>query len=55
VTANADGGPVVYRVRRGDTLSRIARMFGTSVSSIKTLNQLSSDRINVGDRLTVRR
>jgi membrane-bound lytic murein transglycosylase D len=47
--------PVVYRVRRGDTLSRIARMFGTSVSSIKALNQLTSDRINVGDQLTVRR
>ncbi len=48
-------GPVVYRVRRGDTLSRIARMFGTSVSSIKSLNQLSTDRINIGDELTVRR
>jgi len=54
-SAGEKAGPVVYQVRRGDTLSRIARMFGTSVSSIKSLNQLSGDRINVGDRLTVRR
>ena len=54
-TTADDERPVVYHVRRGDTLSRIARMFGTSVRSIKALNQLEDDRINVGDRLTVRR
>jgi membrane-bound lytic murein transglycosylase D len=48
-------GPVIYRVRRGDTLSRIARRFDTTVDDLKRLNQLSGDRINVGDRLTVRR
>jgi len=46
-------GPVNYRVRRGDTLLSIARQFGTTVASIKRLNQLTSDRINIGDRLTV--
>lgn len=51
----ASTSPVVYRVRRGDTLSSIARRFGTSVSSIMALNRLASDRINVGDSLTVRR
>ena len=51
----APEGPVTYQVRRGDTLSRIARRFDTTVADLKALNQLSSDRINVGDRLTVRR
>jgi membrane-bound lytic murein transglycosylase D len=46
-------GPVDYRVRRGDTLLKIARQFGTTVARIKQLNRLTSDRINIGDRLTV--
>ena len=43
-----------YRVRPGDTLSRIARQFDTSVENLKALNRLSSDSITAGDRLTVR-
>jgi membrane-bound lytic murein transglycosylase D len=43
----------VYRVRRGDTLSSIARTFETSVSSLKAWNRLTSSRINPGQRLTV--
>jgi membrane-bound lytic murein transglycosylase D len=47
--------PVTYRVRQGDTLSSIARQFDTTVDSLKRLNRLSSDRISIGLRLTVRR
>jgi membrane-bound lytic murein transglycosylase D len=47
-------GSAVYRVKPGDTLSRIARQFDMSVDSLKQLNRLSSDSIDVGDRLTVR-
>ena len=43
-----------YRVRQGDTLYGIARRFETTVASIKQLNRLVSNRINIGDRLTVR-
>ncbi len=43
----------VYRVKRGDTLSSIARLFETSVSAIKQWNRLRSNRINPGQRLTV--
>jgi membrane-bound lytic murein transglycosylase D len=43
----------VYRVKRGDTLSSIARLFETSVSAIKEWNRLRSNRINPGQRLTV--
>jgi peptidoglycan lytic transglycosylase D len=51
-TATAE---LLYRVRRGDTLYGIARQFDTTVAVLKRLNQLSSDRIIVGDQLTVRR
>lgn len=47
--------PQVYRVRQGDTLFSIARQFSTSVTELKRMNGLSSDRIQIGDRLTVRR
>ncbi|ODS59471.1 MAG: hypothetical protein ABS36_00610 [Acidobacteria bacterium SCN 69-37] len=44
----------VYRVRAGDTLYGIARRFETTVEQIKRINRLNSNRINIGDRLTVR-
>jgi membrane-bound lytic murein transglycosylase D len=44
---------VIYRVRRGDTLSKIARAFDTTVSAIKGWNNLTSSRIKAGDRLTI--
>lgn len=52
--AVASAGASTYRVKRGDTLSRIARQFSMSVDTLKELNRLSSDSIDVGDRLTVR-
>jgi len=51
----SDEGPTTYQVRRGDTLISIARRFDTTVADLKRLNSLSSDRIVIGDRLTVRR
>jgi membrane-bound lytic murein transglycosylase D len=53
--ASATDGTATYRVKRGDTLSAIARQFDTSVESLKKLNKLSSDALDVGDRLTVPR
>ena len=52
---SAASGPVTYRVRRGDTLSGIAKRFDTTVSNIKRWNSLTSSRIDVGDRLTIHR
>jgi len=43
----------VYRVRRGDTLSSIARSFETSVTSLKQWNRLRGTQISPGQRLTV--
>ncbi len=53
--SSAGGTRLVYRVRRGDTLSGIARVFETTVSAIKNWNNLKSDRITAGDRLTIYR
>jgi membrane-bound lytic murein transglycosylase D len=45
--------PIVYRVKRGDTLSSIAALFDTTVSSIKTLNKLRGNAIAAGARLKI--
>ncbi len=42
-----------YRIRRGDTLSTIARRFSVTVEEIRRWNQMSSDRIVAGERLTI--
>ena len=44
-----------HRVRRGDTLSSIARRYGVSVQNLKSWNGLSSNTIKPGQTLTVRR
>jgi len=44
---------ITYRVKSGDTLSSIARVFKTSVSLLRKWNGLTSDRLAPGDRLTV--
>ena len=44
---------LVYRVKRGDTLFSIAKLYRTSVASLKTWNRLRSNSIQVGQRLTI--
>lgn len=46
-----DGNEVVYEVKSGDSLEKIARRHQTSVSKIKGLNQLTHDRIFIGQKL----
>ena len=41
----------VYVVKPGDTLTRIANLHQTSVKALKTVNNLDSDTIIVGDTL----
>jgi membrane-bound lytic murein transglycosylase D len=56
VPAAADAGEpakVIYRVKRGDTLSSIAKFFRTTVAALRSWNRLTSDRLTPGDRLTV--
>ena len=44
----------VHVVRRGETLSSIARRHNTTVSKIRVLNNLRSTRISIGQRLKIR-
>ncbi len=43
-----------YRVRRGDTLSEIAKKFGVSVAQLRRWNNLKSNRIKYGQILTLK-
>jgi LysM repeat protein len=43
----------VYVVKSGDTLTRIARVHGTTVKALKTANNLNNDRIVVGAKLKI--
>ncbi len=47
-------GTTYYTVRSGDNLTRIARLHDMSVDQLRDLNNLQSDQIRVGQRLTVR-
>jgi membrane-bound lytic murein transglycosylase D len=46
---------LVYRVKRGDTLTSIARLYNTTVASLRSWNvrTLKGNQIHVGDRLTI--
>lgn len=44
---------IVYRVRSGDTLIKIAKQFKVSVSQLRQWNNMSSSLIRIGQRLTI--
>lgn len=48
-------GSESYVVRSGDTLYQIARDHNMTVNELRSLNNLSSDMLRVGDRIMVRR
>jgi len=43
----------IYVVKKGDTLSKVARKFGTSAASIIKANDLTLGSLSVGQRLTI--
>lgn len=47
-------GPTTVTIKRGDTLSSIARANRTTVAKLKELNGLKNDNIRAGDKLRVR-
>jgi membrane-bound lytic murein transglycosylase D len=49
----SDETKLYHRVRRGDTLFGIARLYKTTVASLKTWNKLRGNAIMPGQRLTV--
>ena len=42
-----------YAVKSGDTLTKIATEFGTTVKAIRSSNNLTTDRITVGQKLKI--
>jgi LysM repeat protein len=44
----------VYAVKPGDTLSAIAVKYKTTVDSLKRINQLKSDTIQIGQKLKLK-
>ncbi len=47
------GKEFVYRIKRGDTLSGIAKRYGVSIQAIKAWNKLRSNMIRVGKKLVI--
>jgi membrane-bound lytic murein transglycosylase D len=52
--ASTAARPTYYRVKRGDTLFKIARLFDTTVEKIRSWNRLRGSSIMPGTRLLVR-
>jgi LysM repeat protein len=52
-TAGAAAGGELYTVKNGDTLTRIAKHFGTTVKAIQAENNLTTTKIKVGDKLKI--
>jgi len=49
----AGNGKPAYTVKRGDSLYRIATMFAVSVKELRDFNNLSGNRLHVGQELTI--
>jgi membrane-bound lytic murein transglycosylase D len=53
-TSDASSSKTSYhKVRKGETLSTIARKYGTTVQKIKKANNIKGDNIQVGQRLSI--
>jgi LysM repeat protein len=52
-SSSTDNGQEIYIVKSGDTLSKIAKHYGTTVKAIESENSLSTTRIKVGEKLKI--
>lgn len=43
----------IYIVKKGDTLYKIANMYGTTVDNLKALNNLKNNNLSIGQKLIV--
>jgi LysM repeat protein len=55
VSGSGSGGFVLHTVKRGESLARIARQYGTSIARILSVNDLDDpDNLQVGQMLKIR-
>ena len=54
-SAASDVTPITHRVKRGETLFSIARLYQTTIDALKEANSLTGSAIRAGQRLTVLR
>jgi LysM repeat protein len=52
-TADTSGSGQTYSVKSGDSLTKIANDFGISVKALRSANNLKTDKIVVGQKLTI--
>jgi len=53
IESNPTGQISLYVVRKGDTLSGIAKMFGVSVNTVMWANNVNSSSLHAGDQLVI--
>lgn len=53
IVDGGDGERIVYKVKKGDYLGKIAGMYRVSVAQIKRWNNLKSNNISIGQRLVI--
>lgn len=51
---NAPQKPVYHKVKKGETLSKIARRYGTTVKKLQKLNGINGSKLRVGQRIKVK-
>lgn len=51
--APVESGEQNYTVKSGDSLTKIAKDHGTTVTALRKLNKLTTDKIKVGDKLKI--
>ena len=52
-SSNTESSTTQHTVKAGNTLSGLAKQYGTTVANLKSINNLKSDIIYVGQKLTV--
>lgn len=53
IAKGSGGNSLTYKVKRGDTLSKIANRYGVTVAQVKNWNNLRTNKVPVGRRLTI--
>jgi membrane-bound lytic murein transglycosylase D len=44
---------LTHKVKKGETLSKIAKKYGTTIQKIKSVNSLTSDTLSIGQKLLI--